>query len=112
MVSPSHKNHLSREVALEGNFQIGSDFGMIASRKRLGRNTNPTGKKIERRTWPWSSRTRSTKERVPRETMRGQPHNQGRRTLVRSSALHATRMVVTHHSVRRRRGKGRCGQQH
>jgi hypothetical protein len=49
MVSPSLENHLSRESALERNFQIGRGFGMIASRKRLGRSLKPIGKEMERR---------------------------------------------------------------
>jgi hypothetical protein len=61
-------------------FQIGRGFGMIVSRKRLGRSLNPTRKKMERRTWLWSVRPRREKEKVPRVTVRGKPHSQGRRT--------------------------------
>jgi hypothetical protein len=38
MVFPSHGKHLSRDFALGKISQIGRDFGMIASKKRLGRS--------------------------------------------------------------------------
>jgi hypothetical protein len=50
MFSLIHGNHLSREFVLGRNFSIGRGFGMIASKKRLGRSLNPTSKILERRT--------------------------------------------------------------
>jgi hypothetical protein len=79
MVSPSHQNHLSRESVLERTFPTERGLEMIASRKRLGRSLKPTSKEMERRTWPRSIRPRREKERVPRVTMRGQPHSRERR---------------------------------
>jgi hypothetical protein len=66
MVSPSHETHLLREFMLGRNFQIERGFGMIASRKRLGRSLKPVGKEMERRTWLWSVRPRGEKEMVLR----------------------------------------------
>ena len=55
---------MSREFALGKNSQIGRGFGMIASRKRLGRRLTQTSRKKEKRTWLWSVRTRGAKDRV------------------------------------------------
>jgi hypothetical protein len=44
MVSQSLGNHLSREFVLGKIFQIGRGFGMIVSKKRLGRSLKPTSK--------------------------------------------------------------------
>jgi len=70
---------LSRGYVLKKNLHIGRGFGMIASKKRLGRSLKQASKKMGRITWLWSFRTRREKERVPRVTMRGQPYNQVRR---------------------------------
>jgi hypothetical protein len=41
---------------------------------------NKQGDEEEKRTWLWSVRPRREKEKVPRVTVRGKPHSQGRRT--------------------------------
>jgi hypothetical protein len=79
MVSPTHGNHLLRESALRRNFLIWRGFGIIASRKRLGRSLKPAGKEMERRTWPWLVRPKREKENIPRVTVREKPHSRGRR---------------------------------
>jgi hypothetical protein len=77
----SLRNHFSRESTLEKNSQIGRGFGMIVSRKRLERSLNFASKEMKRRrTWLWSIRLRGAKEKVPGVTVRGQPHNQVRRS--------------------------------
>jgi hypothetical protein len=81
MGSPSLGNHLSKGSVLGRNFQIGRGFGMIASRKRLGRSPKQASREVVMRTWPLSVRQEREKERVPtrRVTMRGKPHSRGRR---------------------------------
>jgi hypothetical protein len=56
MVFPSLGNHLSRESTLMRNSQIGRDFGMIASRKRLGRSLRVASRQVVRRNWLLSVR--------------------------------------------------------
>jgi hypothetical protein len=50
-------------------------------RRRLGRSPRLAGREVVMRTWPLSVRQERAKERVPtrRVTVRGKPHNQGRR---------------------------------
>ena len=72
---------------------------MIASRKRLKKNINLTRKNMDKRIYLCSIRKRREKEKVPRVTMKGKPHNKGRRTLVKLSASCAKRLGIMHHSV-------------
>jgi hypothetical protein len=51
MVFPSLGNHLSRESSLGKISQIGRDFGMIASRKRLRRSLREASREVVKRTW-------------------------------------------------------------
>jgi hypothetical protein len=48
---PKSWNHLSREFALGNISQIGRDFGMIASRKRLTRSLRETSREVVKRTF-------------------------------------------------------------
>jgi hypothetical protein len=66
MVFPSLGNHLSREFALGNISQIGRDFGMISSNKRLRRSLRETIKEVVMRTWLLSVRQRREKERLPK----------------------------------------------
>jgi hypothetical protein len=50
MGSPSHGKHLLRGSVLGRSFQIERGFGMIASRKILGRSLKQASRKMERRT--------------------------------------------------------------
>jgi hypothetical protein len=79
-------------VCARRNFPIGRGFGMIASRKRLGRSLKQASKKMERRTWLWSVRPRREKEKVPRVTVRGKPHSSGKKDLskIKCFACHKT----------------------
>jgi hypothetical protein len=81
MVSQSLGNHLSRESVLGKIFQIGEGYGMIVSRKRLGRSLKSTSKEVVMRTWPLSVRQGREKERFPtrRVTMMEVHHKWGRR---------------------------------
>jgi hypothetical protein len=65
MVFLTHGNHLSRESELEKNLQIGKEFRMIVSRKRIGRILNSTRKEVVMRTCPLSVNQGREKERVP-----------------------------------------------
>jgi hypothetical protein len=51
MVFPSHGNHSSKHFVLGIISQIGRDFGMIVSKKRLSRSLRETSKEIVKRTW-------------------------------------------------------------
>ena len=65
------------ETTLERNFQIGRGFGMIASRKRLGRSPKLASKEVVMRTWHLLARQERAKERFPTRSVivRRQPHN-------------------------------------
>jgi hypothetical protein len=63
MFFPSLGNHLSRESTLEKISQTGREFGMIASKKRLGRSLKETSREVVMRTWPLSVRQGSAKKR-------------------------------------------------
>jgi hypothetical protein len=67
---------------LEKISQIGRDFGMIASRKRLERNLRTTSRDIVMNTWLLSVRQRREKKIViaKRVTMMEDHCSQGRRT--------------------------------
>jgi hypothetical protein len=82
MASQSLGNHLSRVSVHERNFPLLRSFGMISSRKRLGRNPKLAGREVVMRTWPLSIMQERAKERVlaRRIEVRGHPHNRGRRT--------------------------------
>ena len=47
---------MSRDYALGKISNIGRGFGMIASRKRLGRILREAGREVVRRTWHFSVR--------------------------------------------------------
>jgi hypothetical protein len=64
MVFPSNGNHLSKEYELERNSQIGKEFGMIASRKRLKRRVRATSREVVKITWLLSMKKRRENERV------------------------------------------------
>jgi hypothetical protein len=49
---------------LEKISQIGRDFGMIASKKRLGRSLRAASKEVVKRTWLLSVRQARAKERI------------------------------------------------
>jgi hypothetical protein len=61
---PIHGNHFSKDFVLEKISQIGRDFGMIASRKRLRKSLKEESRDIVKRTWPLSTRQGREKERV------------------------------------------------
>jgi hypothetical protein len=77
MVFPSHGNHLSREFVLGKISQIGKDFGMIASKKRLMRILIEASKEVVNRTWLLLVRQGREKKRVLeiRVTMMEDHHN-------------------------------------
>jgi hypothetical protein len=64
MVFPSHGNHLSNDFFLERISHIGRDFGMITSRKRLGKILKATSREVVKRTCPLLVRQGREKERV------------------------------------------------
>jgi hypothetical protein len=81
MVFPSHGNHLSNEFVLGKISQIGRDFGMIASKKRLERSLRVVSMEVVKRIWLLSVRQGREKERVLARmvTVMENHHIQGRR---------------------------------
>jgi hypothetical protein len=56
MVFPSDENHFSREFVLGNISQIGRDFGMVSSRKRLRRSLRETSRDVVKRMYLLSVR--------------------------------------------------------
>jgi hypothetical protein len=106
MISPSHRNHLSRESTLGRNFPIGKGFGMIASRKRLGRRldskANMQGDGEEN--MALINQAKKGKGKGSKGNSEGATSQSGKKKdLCKIKCFACTRVVIMHLSVQRRR---------
>jgi hypothetical protein len=78
MVFPILRNHFSRDFVIENIFEIGRDFQMITSMKRLRRIIKETSREVVMRTWLLLVRHKREKDTflARRVTVMEDHHNQ------------------------------------